>query len=232
MHMALWEIISLVFFALSAAAAGRDAIPILVFVWKPGSMRLAFDDPGVVREWISRSAALGEGTDRLKELGFSLLGIKNEKLPLWGPVIREVAFVSRAADTYASIVLRPNADPASVYFFSPFRSGGMVFTRNRLYGTEVEGERLSVKNVPSADLREVFDSHAGRLRVFLDRGFAPNVGSSQQARIDATSEFYASEFSRRYGKYLWSPSIMGFLISSAVVAAILIRYGLSLLGIR
>jgi hypothetical protein len=219
-----WEIIALVFFALNALITGREAIPILLFVWKPETMRIFFDEAGKDRECIAASSALRDGSDALASLGFSLLGLKCEQLPLWGRTIREIALVARQADTYASIVLRKNGEPASAYFFTPFRDGGMVFTRNRPFGTEVEGHRLSVKSVPDPDFRNVFDVHARRVRHFLDGGAVPTVGSTRQSRIDMTRNFYHSAYSRRYGKYLQTPAVLGFFLSIALTFGILILF--------
>lgn len=226
-----WEIIALVFFALNAAITGREAIPILLFVWRPGTMRIFFDETGKDRECIAASSALRDGSDALTSLGFSLLGLKCEQLPLWGRTIREIALVARQADTYASIVLRKNSDPASAYFFTPFRDGGMVFTRNQPFGTEVEGQRLSVKSVPDPDLRKVFDVHTRRVHRFMDGGAVPVVGSTRQSRIDVTRDFYHSTYSRRYGKYLQTPAVLGFLLSVALIGVVLIRHILITAGL-
>ena len=166
----------------------------------------------------------------MASLGFSLLGLKCEQLPLWGRTIREIALVARQADTYASIVLRKNGEPASAYFFTPFRDGGMVFTRNRPFGMEVEGHRLSVKSVPDPDFRNVFDVHTRRVRRLMDGGAVPAVGSGLQARIDATEDFYHSAYSRRYGKYLRTPGVLGFLFSVVLIGLVLIRHILMAAG--
>jgi hypothetical protein len=133
----------------------------------------------------------------LQELGFSLLGVKLEKLPLWGGTYREVALASEEAEAYASIGLRKDGRPRGLYFYTPLRDAGMVFTRNRALGGEAESERLSVKNVPTQNFKEILDSHQQRLRVLKERGLVPSVGLSQQARIEATRAFYASGYARR-----------------------------------
>ncbi|MBN2085497.1 MAG: hypothetical protein JW748_09755 [Anaerolineales bacterium] len=192
---------------------GISAIPTILFVLNPDSMRYSFDDPVAEQERISRSAELRVWITRLREMGFSMLGIKAERLPLWGRTYREAALVSRAAEAYASIVLDPADRPASLYFFTPLTNGGMVFTRNHPYGREVETEPVSVKNVPSKDFQEIMDSHEKRLRVFLDRGWRPLIGSGQQARIDATRAFYQSKYARQPGLFLISPGVQGFILS-------------------
>ncbi|MGB7538378.1 MAG: hypothetical protein WBM17_07550 [Anaerolineales bacterium] len=196
-----------------------DAIPIILFVLNPDAMRYSFDDPAVEQERISRSVELRDWISRLRELGFSPLGIKAERLPLWGKSFREVALVSRAADTYASIGLHPNGNPASLYFYTPFENGGMVFTRDNAYGREAESENLSVKNISSKDFREVMDSHEKRLRIFLDKGWKPLIGSGQQARIEATGIFYRSAYARRPGVYLAAPAVQFFFLLTAILLA-------------
>ena len=216
------EIVLVAALVLLAVLSGLDAIPIILFALNPDAMRYSFDDPPEEQEKLSRSKELREWIGRLRDMGFSMLGIKAERLPLWGRTFREAALVSRAADTYASIVLHPDGRPASLYFFTPFENGGAVFTRDHPYGAEAEGETLSVKNVPSKDFREIMESHERRLRIFTDRGMRPLIGSGQQARIDATGLFYKSAYARQSGHYFASPGVLGFFLSVAILAMILV----------
>lgn len=192
---------------------GLEAIPIFAFVSKPDAMSYSFDDSLAGQELISKSGELQDWLGRLKELGFFPLGVKAEKLPFWGPAYREVALASPEAETYASIVLHKDGRPTSLYFCTPFRDGGMVFTRNYAFAPQEESERVSVRNVPVNDLKEILDSHLSRLRIFRERGLIPLAGQSQEARIEATKAFYASEYARRKGHYLFSPSTLGFGVS-------------------
>ncbi len=220
--MSILEVTLVAALVLLAVISGLDAIPVIIFALNPDAMRYSFDDPAGEQERLSRSKELREWIGRLKDMGFSMVGIKAERLPLWGRTFREAALVSRTADTYASIVLHPDSSPASVYFFSPFENGGTVFTRDHPYGAEAESETLSVKNIPSKDFREIMDSHDRRLRIFLDRGMRPLVGSSQQARIEATGIFYKSAYARQAGHYLVSPGVLGFFFSIAILAMVLV----------
>ena len=176
--MEIMEIALLAGLVILVLFTGLDAIPIILFSLNPDTMRYGFDDPAAEQEQLSRSAELREWIGRLKDMGFSPLGIKAERLPLWGRSFREAALVSRPAETYASITLHPHGIPASLYLFTPLENGGMVFTRDNRYGREAESVALSVKNVPSKDFREIMESHERRLRIFLDRGMRPLVGSS------------------------------------------------------
>jgi len=211
--MGITSLALLAILTLLVVLSGKEAVPILVFVLRPGAMRYSFDDSFASQELISKSSALHDWLHRLQELGFFLLGVKVEKLPLWGRAYREVALASQEAETYASIVLHGDGSPASLYFYTPFQSGGMVFTRNYAPASEAESERLSVKNVPTQNFKEILESHEYRLRVFKERGLVPLAGFSQQARIEATRAFYASEYARRPGQLVLSPSVLGFYVS-------------------
>ncbi len=206
-----------------AVISGLDAIPVILFALNPDAMRYSFDDPPEEQERLSRSKELREWIGRLRDMGFSMLGIKGERLPLWGRTFREAALVSRAADTYASIVLHPDGSPASLYFFTPFENGGAVFTRDHPYGAEAESGILSVKNIPSKDFRKIMESHEARLRIFTERGMRPKIGSSQQARIEATGIFYKSAYARQSGHYFASPGVLGFFLCTAILVIILVR---------
>jgi hypothetical protein len=192
--------------------SGWEAIPLLVLALNPGSMRYWFDDSQTGQELISKSPTLQAWLLQLQALGFFPLGIKAEKLPLWGGVYREAALVSRETDIYASIVLHRNGDPASLYFYTPLRGGGMVFTRNHSFAPEAESDGLSVRNVPTHDFKEALASHSERLLNLTEKGFLPIVGSSQQTRIEATRAFYVSAYARRPSQYLLSPVILSFFL--------------------
>jgi hypothetical protein len=210
--MAPGTILIVMILSLAVLFNAWSAIPILAFVWKPVPLQ----------NWIGR----------LKGIGFSYLGIKVEHLPLWGAAYREAALVSREAEAYASIVLKKDGTPSTMYFYTPFRNGGMVFTRSHLYGTEMETESISMKNVPYPDFRDILDNHTARVRAFQNRGLISNVGSSPQSRIDATMDFYRSEYSRKHGKYLFLPGVVGFFTSLAGLGAVLVWYFRHSGGIR
>jgi hypothetical protein len=208
--MDLFTLTAMVLLALLVLLTGVEAIPIFVFFFRPGAMRLSFDDALAGNERIAKSPVLQEWLIRLQDLGFVLMGVKVERLPLWGRAYREAALVSLSDETYASIVLHPNGRPVSLYFYTPFQDGGMVFTRNFSFAPQMETERISVRNIPGDDFKAALASHVSRVGAFKEKGLTPLAGQSPQARIEATQAFYASEYSRRHGHYLLSPSTLGF----------------------
>jgi hypothetical protein len=222
--MSITSIFILALLALLVLLTGIGATPIFLFVFKPDAMSYSFDDSFAGQELMSKSDALQEWIGGLKGLGFFLLGIKVEKLPLWGPAYREAALVSPEADSYASIVLSKNGRPVSMYFYTPIRDGGMVFTRNYGFAPQEESERVSVRNVPSDDFKTILDDHLARLKIFKEKGLLPLLGQSPQARIESTKSFYASEYARRHGHYLYSPSTMGFGVSILLFLYVVFRF--------
>jgi len=200
------------------ALAGRRALPLLLFSFDPGSLRVWFDDTQQSAALVSRSAALRDLVAALKSLGFLPLGLKLEKLPLGGPAYREVALASGERSTFASIVLARSGEPASFYFYTPFEDGGMVFTRNFAFGREAEAPPISVRNLPGGSPEQVLAAHAGRVRDFEARGLRPSASCSQQGRLDATRAFYASNYARRGVAYLRSPDVLAFFFMLAVLA--------------
>jgi hypothetical protein len=190
------NLVSLALLAALAAKLGRDALPSLMSSVRPNALRCSFDDAAASHALIGQSVALQRWLSKLHELGFDVLGVKVESWPIGGGTYREVALACGQAETYASIVLYRDASPAALYFYTPFRDGGMVFTRNHARGPEAEDERVSVKNMPTQDFKVIFDSHAIRLRDFKAKGLVPLAAVSQEARIEATRAFYLSEYVR------------------------------------
>jgi hypothetical protein len=79
-----------------------------------------------------------------------------------------------------------------------------------------------VKNIVTEDFRTLLEDHAQRVRRFQDRGWVPAVGSSPEARIEATRAFYASAYGRRPGRALLTQAIAGTAFSLTVLAAALV----------
>jgi hypothetical protein len=203
-------------FALVCVAA-RRALPLLLFSLSPRSLRVWFDDAQQLPWLLARSAALGDLAEEVRALGFVPLGLKIERLPLWGPAYREVALASSEHTAFASIVLHPSGEPASLYFYTPFEDGGMVFTRNFAYGREAERPPISVRNVPGGEPQQVLSAHEDRVRAFQSRGMRPSAPCSQQGRIDATRAFYASPYARKGAAYLRAPDVLAFFLTLAVL---------------
>lgn len=198
--------------------AGRRALPLLLFSINPRTIRVWFDDPQQTSSLLARSGPLRSLVGALKPLGFFPLGLKIEKLPLGGPAYRELALASGERSTYASIVLHPSGDPASVYLYTPFQGGGMVFTRNFAFGREAEGAAISVRNVPGGAPEEICATHTARVEEFKSRGWVPSPGFSQEGRIVATRAFYESSYARKGAPYLKSPDVLAFFFMLAVLA--------------
>lgn len=207
--------------AFLVVASGIEGVPLLLLGIRRGAIQVFFDNSPQSRELLLRSANLRQWLDRLGELGFVLVGVKVEKLPLWGHRYPEVALASPDKEAYASIALHPDGEPASLYFYTPFEGGGMVFTRN-FRGREAEGERLSVRNVVTDDFRIILQDHLGRVQILKHKGSSPVVSADQRARIEATEAFYRSEYARGLGPSLWSPPIWQFLASLACLVAVIL----------
>jgi hypothetical protein len=223
---------------LFAALNGLNSLPVLIFMFRPETMRLTFDEPSEGLARIAGSPQLQEWVEKFQTLGFALIGVKNETLFLTRRKYREAALVSPERDAYASIVLHRDGSPAGVYFFTPFRDGGMVFTRKTGLAPEAEGPNLSVQNCASADFGEMYARHAERVRAFQATGAIPSVSSSPESRMEATRMFYSSDYSRHNWRYLIHPNILMFLFSLLILAVWWflfgnkIEYSLSATGFR
>jgi hypothetical protein len=208
-----FQIALVILLAVFVLINGASVLPILVLMLRPDTLKVAFDDPTDGQARISASPSLQEWIAKFQALGFSLIGIKREQPLLTGRTYREAALVSRDRDAYGSIVLHPGGSPASVYFFTPFRDGGMVFTRNHTSASEAEGPNLSVRNMVSADLGAMYDSHRLRLQELRAKGASPAVSASPEARVEATRMFYADAYARRPAPSMYLPGLAIFFFS-------------------
>jgi hypothetical protein len=192
---------------------GKSVLPGLLVVISPSRLRTRFLDAEQEANALGASPLLEECLQGLKARHFFLLGVKAEKLPLWGREDREVALAARDHFAFASIVLQPFGEPSSVYLYTPLAGGGMVFTRDYAGGPQAESDRLSVRNVPTEDLEKLVGDHRARVEVMRERGAVLDVRSSQAGRLDATRAFYASDYFRRAAIPQIIPGLAGFIVS-------------------
>lgn len=202
---------------------GRTAIPLMLFLFQPHIMRFGFLEDAEGERLRAKSPQLMQWISDLEKCGFRYLGIKIEKMPFWGGTFREVAFTSASEEAFAAIVLRPDRNPASVYYYSPLTDGGMVFTRNGEYGREAESEGISVINIPTDDFGYLLEAHRQRLQAFKTRGFSVNASFDRPGRIKATETFYASTYARQRGFILQSPHLIGFIIALFFLTIVVFR---------
>jgi hypothetical protein len=192
---------------------GRSILPGLLVVLRPSQLRCWFLDADHEAEALGGSPLLEECLQRLKAQRFFLLGVKLEKLPLWGQVEREVALAARDHTAFASIVLHPFGAPASVYLYTPLVGGGMVFTRDHAGGPQAESDQLSVRNVATEDLEKLVGEHRARVGARQEKGAALDLRPSLAGRLDATRAFYASKYFRRAAIPRIIPGLVGFIVS-------------------
>ncbi len=193
-HLDRWPL--LVAIALAAFAVLR-VLPLLLMVVDPRRMRCWFGEASEREELLSRSEVLRSRLKELESLGFSRLGLKKEKLPLWGKAGWEMATACHGANAFASVVLTETGDPYIVYFYTLFPEGAFVYTRQQSSLPQLESQDISVKNIPSLNLDELFRSHAERVEGFQRQGRHPLAAGSPESRIEATYRFYESGFARK-----------------------------------
>lgn len=209
-------LVSLAVLGLALLVVTFRILPMVVlFAW-PARVRVSFEDDWLPKAFDRENSALVGLLEDFKTLGFSLIGLKVERMPLWGPSFRELALVSEPGKAYASIVLHPDLSAASKYCFTPFDQDGMVFTRDFGVAEEAESERLSVKNVPGATPAELVSSHIQRVEMLCERGLTSLVGDSREARLEATQAFYSSAYAKRTHRRVWWPRIRRWLLTWGV----------------
>lgn len=188
----------------------QSAIPLILLALAPGYLKFRFLDPRQADKVLSSSPEIGDALQKLQSLGFDYLGVKVE-LQLWRKPLNEIATVSAARDAFGSMMLSPEGKLAGIYFFTPLSGGGMVFTRDYDSLNEIETEDTSVKDIPSKDLQELWESHRQRLEVFRQKGLTPLAAHSQESRLEATRHYYNTPYARQIARsYLQSPPVMAF----------------------
>jgi hypothetical protein len=182
----------LVAILIGAALFGRPLLALVVLCFRPDRVRSWFLELGPEAvERAARSRTQRTLVADLGGLGYRALGLKLEKGPLRRPVV-ELAFVSEQDRSYASISGRSGA----LYYYTLFEGGGFVLTSNgrfpRLVGPCTE--QASKPNVGAVELLEL---HRNAVERFAARGLVAASVGTPEARLDATTAYYAAPEVRR-----------------------------------
>lgn len=197
---------------------GRRVLPALLILIRPARLRSWFVDAEQEAGLLGAVPILDDLLRWMREQRFVLLGVKAEKLPLWGATYQEAALVARDRQAFASIVLTKRGVPSSIYLYTPLAGGGMVFTRDHTAGWQEESDRLSVRNVATENLEELIGQHRERVQAMQARGMSPDVRPTQAGRLQATRDFYASGYFRRVVTAQILPALVSFGLSLVLLA--------------
>ena len=217
----LWIIVTIVLIT------GWSALPILLFALFPTRIRSRFLDESAAQKLMAAHPLQMETVAELKALGFDMMGVRIEQLPLWGMQLPAIALVSAESRTYASVLFSARQKPVGIYFFTPLKSGGMVFTRNQEQQPEFESALESVKNVPGVPISAVYAAHLSRLRSRSVAEAALWDVNPQENRHTAARLFYATTYGRKQvRKYLTTRPVRNFALA---VLLLILFYGFWLL---
>ena len=226
MSINIWVVF---FLALSLAIyTGFQAIPMLVLMFTPRLLKFWFIEPMDCERRVGDSKSTQEKVECLRELSFLPLGIKGERI-LWQKPVYEVSLANVEKDTFASIILGPDDNALGIYFYTPLKGKGIVFTRAGSRSPQMEKPRISVKNIPNGEITTMFASHSQRVEALRRQGIAPMLGFDQCGRIEATYQFYESTYFKRTRRNVANlMPVFNFALAVVLLIAVLLTYFLRL----
>ncbi len=202
-------------------------LPFLVLRRNPKALGCWFESQEYTARALSSATLLGDWARQVENLGFARLGIKTERTPVEGRKFRGLSFVALDGRTYADIVLFPDQSPAGLYFYTPLREGGLVFTRNYAGGAQSSQPGTVVTNVPTGDVASAYQTHLDKLAEVEKSGYHPEVGLDQSGRIAATYAFYASTYYKETARQMlasrWTSLSIVLLFAVAAIAFLVIK---------
>jgi hypothetical protein len=203
------------------------ALPVLIWLVFPSRLRVRFEDPLLIEAALSGSSEIQAWVQSLRQEGFRVMGIKTERLPLWGREVRELALVSQAFQAYASIVLRRDGTPTGIYLDTPMSAGPPVLTSNTAGGLERLGTAESIQILSGADVGEVLAVHQAHLRERSAGGAEAIVDPAPEARIRATREMARWVLRPAAGALMVREGVLLFLLATVLLGVVLIWWRLS-----
>lgn len=127
--------------------------------------------------------------NKLKSMGFSIIGIRAEKPPVWGSPVKELTLVSVADNTFFCIYIESKT--VKYYFYTPFSGGQAVISTYAAYKNENK-DYLIIYRTNKNDIGEIFAVHKRNVETFIGKGFIPYREYTWQSRLKAAYLYYNS----------------------------------------
>ena len=188
--------------AATATCAGLLLMAWCVYKYIPAILCCLFPNLAATRMLNpSDSAAVTPGEDvqrlaaELAGCGFVPLGVRAEKLPLWGRETRDLSLVSPRHKCFASISL--SQFHTLHYFYTPLTNGGVALTASALFPS-ITGDGYRVTTLADASLAELLQAHGAAVADFERQGYRTWDDLSAAARVQATYQYYAAAPTRRH----------------------------------
>jgi hypothetical protein len=167
-------------------------VPKLIFSLSPRTMKTAFlEGPEPSADAWPQAREFAE---QLKSHGFEFLGIKTERLPLWGHVRSQWSYACPREHSFATVYF--HGKRSNFYYYTPFESGEVILTANRGF-PEVDGPCARIKNASDSSGTRMLDEHRQAVQEFINRGCRPYAVFDGASRIRSTRQFYTLPKVRR-----------------------------------
>jgi hypothetical protein len=186
---------ALIIAAIIVLLALRLTLNPIVFLFVPSAIRYAFEGGPEEAEELAEQAGAGDILNSVRALGFELLGLKAEYMPLWGKV-RELSLASPAAGAFASLGIRGNECKA-LYFYTTFLDGALVLTADGAF-LPVDKEDYVIAVMPGTKPGELLAIHQKQVEYLRHQGHEVNTDYSTEGRLTATGVFYAAAATRSF----------------------------------
>jgi hypothetical protein len=167
---------------------------VIIFL-APGKRNLSFGSAGTDQSSLidERRDTVQPVIDKLKEMGFTELGVMAEKPRLGSRTTTEFVMASRERQTFASIWFR--REKIAYYLHTPFTGGELVITAFNSFRDFFKDDFIT-NVVASGDITEMLEAHKEQVTKFVNEGYTPYSEYTQDTFIQATNEYYQSQYPR------------------------------------
>lgn len=151
------------------------------------SVRLKFEADAGQPHPILNDSGFQALSQELQDLGFTPLGVMSEQA-LLTQTIKSPVLAWANGNTFATLA---RISGKLLYFFSTsFQDGEILLTANGRFG-KIHSPHCEVQVIKHASSAQLLEAHQQRLQAFQSRGCQPVTDYSQQARLQASRDFYA-----------------------------------------
>jgi hypothetical protein len=196
---------------LAAAAIGL-LLPRGLFLFRPSGFRYYFEDEESNTSMKTfHKSTVKDLAEKIAGLGFSELGVKVERFPLWGSRTEELSLASNKDQAFAAITVFRNTP--TFHFITPFTGGQIVITSPGSFkNIDEEGFLSAAAPGDAPDPAEVLEKHKENVAGFVSKGYVPFREYTRETRMEGAAIYYNSRPARGKARRVGAVTFIAFVV--------------------
>lgn len=184
-------------------------LPRGIFLFRPNAFRTYYDDDPNTSIRTFHRGIVKENAEKIESLGFTELGVKVEKFPLWGSRSEELTFASSKDRAFAAITIYRNT--STYHFITPFTGGQIVITSPGSF-KNIDTEGFLSASSSADDHGAVLEKHRESVASFVSKGYTPFQEYTRESRLESSALYYNSKPAKSKARRVGAFTFIAFVV--------------------